>query len=1080
MPVSVINQWPISQINAYAPQTSLVSNTTGNALIAVIGWTANNYTNTVNPISYVADDAHNFWLHLATSQAATTIGAPSRCSIWLCPKANAATVLSVACATYVLGLTAEIFEVPGLPALAYADAIASNYSASATSLTVSGASVTSGDTLFSVCHMANTTGGVTTPSGWTALNTVPAYDSGFGHGGPNDSLIAPFWMTAGSTGPVSVTFAMSPSVAMPVSGVLVSIPAVGQAYTLQRANRPILKVEAAFGANPGLYTAVPVYSDITQYAINTQGEAILAAGRGRQYENTQAQAGDITLNLDNHTGVFAPGNPSSPYYPSVQLNTPVRVSAIWNSKQYGVCHGYVERWPQTFPDPQWGMTPMEATDAIGPLSNINLPSALGGEILLDSPYVYCPCSENYTEANGLPANNIARGNQRDAMYMDAIISYGPSSVRPLATGLALNMLGDMGTGVGYSAISGGTDVTPMPGTFYTDPNLATIMSGPNGFTVGWWLVVGSNRSSASSMELFRLQGANPNYYISTPFLGGYGIRLMVFINGNSQITAVMADANGNSRQQSWSQLPADGLLHYYSFTVTSTSGASFVLTGYLDGTQKFQTTVNTLTGSTMNDVYWMSWGPQMYINGGLAQGNNYAIGQVTLYQAVLPYTRIAKQFNVGSTGGNGDSACTRFGKLLAWGNYGGARASSPASPSPQLGPADQIQQSSIAAAVGSVATADNGMFFCDAQGNSTYWSRQFLYNRPVKWIFSDAQPQQLNINSSFDSGALPWTGVNSTVVISSQFAQTGVNSLKITPTGGFSTAGAQSETFTVSPSTQYQVNIEGLSNVGYGSFEIVANWYTAGMGFISSSTATISLPAGVWELNSQVFTSPSNAGNVNFQALETGTPSSSAVFYIDSAQFLTVPNAAPYDPSSEFDFDNSFVYNLVQSQRTVNAGNLDSSGRYNPVSKAWTTSGYGALVIQFDQTSVNEYFPRGPLELDVETNSDQDGYDVANWNLVSYKQPMLRVASLILTPSRNPTLWTTALSVEQGDIAQVMRSPLGGYAINQNVIVQNVHHQIDADDWVTTIEATPYFPGNAVLQCDVAGFNVVGQNAIAW
>lgn len=1079
MAVSVINQWPISQINAYAPQVSSVSNTTTNTLVAVIGWTANNYTNTVNPISFVSDDAHNFWQHLATSQAATTIGAASRCSIWLCPNATAAKVLSVACASYVLGLTAEIFEVPGLPALAYADSVASNYNAFTSSLTVSGLNITSGDTLFAVAHVPNTIPGMTTPALWTALNSVTAYDAGYGLGGPNDSALYPYWTTAGSTGPISVTFATTPTMSVPMSAVAVSISSTGQSYTLQRPNRPILKVEAAFTSSPAQYTQVPVYSDITQYAVNTQGDAILTASRGRQYENTQVEAGDIVLNLDNHTGVFTPGNPSSPYYPNLQLNVPTRVTAIWNSKQYPVCHGYVERWPQTYPDPQWGITPMEAADIIGPLSNINLPSALQGEVLLDSPYVYCPCSENYSEANGLPANNISRVNQRPATYMDAIISYSPSSLRQMQTGLALNMLGDMGTGVGYGSVSGGADVTPMPGTFYTDPNLATIMSGPNGLTIGFWMVIGNNRNSNTSMEVFRLAGNTPNYYYATQFLGGFGTRFLVFLNGNSQITAEVADFHGNSQSYNWTQSPADGLLHFYAFTITSTSPGSFTFTGYLDGVQKFSNIVSSLTSNT-NDVWWMSWGPQMYTNGGNGEGNNYAIGHVTLFPAVLPYTRIAKHYNTGFTGATGDSANTRFGKLLAWGNYGGGRAGATGSPSPQFGPADQIQQTSIASAIDTIAKTDQGMFFADASGNATYWSRQFLYNRPVKWVFSDAQPQQLNINSSFDTGLGPWTSINSTLTLTAAQAHSGQYAMKITPTGGFSTAGAQSETFTVSPSTTYQVNAWGISVPGYGNFQILVNWYTSGAVFISSATQTISLPAGVWELNSQTFTSPSNAGQANFQVLETGTPSSGAVFSVDGAQFLTVPNAAPYDPASQFDYDNSFVYNLVQSERTVSGGNLDSSGRWNPVTKSWTTSGYGALAIQWDPTSTNQYFPRGPLELDVETNSDQDAFDVVNWNLVAYKQPMLRVASLVLTPSANPTLWSTALAVEQGDVAQVMRSPLGGYAINQNVIIQAVKHEVDADNWVTTIEATPYFPGGNVLQCDVSGYNVLGQNAIAW
>lgn len=1075
MTASVINQWPIANINCYAPQTTEVANTTGNTLIAVIGWTANNYAGQVTPVSYVADDAHNWWIQLATSPYSTAQQQPSRCSIWMAPNATAATVLSVACATYVLGLTATILEVPGLPALAYTDVTAMAYNTSGSTLSFGSGSYNAGDTLFGVAHIPNTNVTVTTPAGWTALTPVNAFDTGFGHGGPDDSQIWPYWRTATAGGTLSAAFALSAS--SPASGVLVSIPSTGQSATLVRPSRPNVKVEAAFGVSPGEFQQPWAWTDITQYAIGEQGETIIDAQRGRTYELDSVEAGDMTVSLDNHTGVFTPGFTGSPFYPSVLLNTPVRVSAIWNSKQYPVCAGYVERWPQTFADPQFGIVPMEATDAIGPLSNIQLPSAYQGEVLLDNPYVFCPCSENYTEANGLPCSNIARGNQKDATYMDAIISYSPSSTRPLETGLLLGLLGDMGTGVGWDDSVTGTDSSPVPATFYVDPGMPQL-TGTYGVTAEWWMIIPTGRTAASSMEVFRLLGNVPNYYIGTNFIGGFGVRMLCYLNGDDQIALELADSRGDNATYYWTQNTSDGMLHHYAFTVLPTGSGAFTLIGYLDGVQQYTQAVTGLTG-TMNDAWWMSWGPMMYHNGGTAQGNNYSIGQVSYFGAALPYSRIAEHHLVGATGAGGDSANTRFGKLLAWGNYGGPRASAWSSPSPQFGPADQIANTSIASAASTVAQTDEGMFFCDAQLNTCYYSRQFLFNRPVKWAFSDAQPVQLNANSQFNGSISPWTGVNVTPVYSTAEQQSGIGSMMITPNGTSSTVGAQSETFTVSPSTMYQVNAQGLSLVGYGSYEVLVNWLTSGGTPISTSSQTISLPAGGWELNSDVFTSPSNAGQANFQVLETGTPANTKVFWVDSAQFLTVPGTIPYDPSSSFDYDNSFVYNILQSQRTVNAGNLADSGQYNPITKQWETSGYGATVSIFNPTSQDEYFPRGPLELDVETVSDQDAYDICNWNLVAYSQPMFRAADVVLYPSRNPTLWATCLSVEQGDIATVTRTPLGGAPITTLVIVQAVHHEVDADDWKVTVQATPYFPGNAVLQCDSSN-NTLGQNTLAW
>jgi hypothetical protein len=105
---------------------------------------------------------------------------------------------------------------------------------------------------------------------------------------------------------------------------------------------PVLKVEAAFVADPfGTLT----WTDITSY-VNRQ--AGVSFQRGRQHSLQRSQAGTLTLRLANTDGRFDPGNASSPYYPYVQVNTPIRVSGLIGGTPYRRWRGFVERWTQTW------------------------------------------------------------------------------------------------------------------------------------------------------------------------------------------------------------------------------------------------------------------------------------------------------------------------------------------------------------------------------------------------------------------------------------------------------------------------------------------------------------------------------------------------------------------------------------------------------------------------------------------------------------------------------------------------------------------------------------------------------------
>lgn len=85
---------------------------------------------------------------------------------------------------------------------------------------------------------------------------------------------------------------------------------------------PLVQVQVAFASNPlsGTYTWV----DVSQYVRNVE------ITRGRQHVLNNFEPGRLTVTLDGRDGSFDPTNPSSTYYPNVDINRRVQVLAWWN------------------------------------------------------------------------------------------------------------------------------------------------------------------------------------------------------------------------------------------------------------------------------------------------------------------------------------------------------------------------------------------------------------------------------------------------------------------------------------------------------------------------------------------------------------------------------------------------------------------------------------------------------------------------------------------------------------------------------------------------------------------------------
>jgi hypothetical protein len=1106
---TVVSQWSAVG-GAGTPCVVPVSNTPGNMLVVFAGWSSG-YPESVNAVSNVADDANDWWRHLGTSSVAGV----GRCSIWACPSTRpgpggngGASVVSVATSWFVAGIAALVAEIAGAPQFAVPDFTYSAWDES-TTLTLSD-TASEPDLALAVCMGSDYGVTITGPgSGWNDLNqvTLDGYNVNDG-----DVVLAPAWQAVGA-GAVSAAYTAGEDEAL--AGVMVGIYAHPGTPEQVNPNWPQLHIEMALGYQPGDPQTIPEWTDITTRAIDAAGSAPVKTRRGRSYELTQPEAGEVAVKLNNSDGAFTPGNTASPYYPDVALEVPVRVYAYWSGGFYALGQGYTERLPQAWPDlPQYGFTPLVATDGLGVLANSALPSALAGDYLINSPYAYFPCSEEYatgaqvadevygdenTGAAGLTLANLSRTNVSPATCMNGIARLGtyPSGSGLvyyfLETGLSLGLtsavansptgivgaallsglLGDPGGGIGISVLpdaatgpgwSASAGLFTGPGGLYTDPGLPPL-TGVVTFT--WWFIIAAGLPEGFLQHMLRVEG-NPWNYYAPSVLGA--LRLAVYYTGTDVKVEVGDDLGNTDVVISYATTLSDGDPHFYAVTCTSDEGI-YELALFIDGTSVATGTSSGVTDSGTGSRLCL--GTPMSSYGGVFTTWNYTIGHVAVFPAILPASRISSFYESGANAWTNDSAPERFTRILNWSGYGLARAVDLGSQSPVFGPADQVQGQSATAACYTVAQTDNGMLYCDAAGNVTYRSRAALYNRPVKWWFGDAPVSQgpLNANPYFQSATAPWTAVNSaTLALSNAWSYTGEFALQVTGNGAAANPGAQSELIPVTAGVTYQVSGFCYSPQGWADgVWFTLSLYTAADVLVGVVDGTILPVHAEAQMTVPALTVTIPEGESVTQARVTagmtGTPASSVQMLFQPVLFYCAE--VPMEKGSTFGYDNTFLWNLLTAQQQVNSA-------YD-----------GSSATAIDTTSQEEYFTRGgssaSIDQTLETTSYQDVLDDVNWSLAKYDQPQLRMKSIVIDAASKANaipVWTTVLGIEQGDIAFAVRRPIGGAVISETGIVQKVQHDIGPDKWTTTILVSPYQPANAVLAADSA--DMIGDFAIPW
>lgn len=257
-------------------------------------------------------------------------------------------------------------------------------------------------------------------------------------------------------------------------------------------NWPYLKLEVAFGQ------AASTFPDQLQWT--EVSNRLLAANiqQGRQYELNSLQAGTANLRLRNDDGFLTPNNSQSPY--SCQVFNPIRVTAVWQNKIYGIFGGYMERWPAVWTDPHWGEINAVGVDTYARFSK-TLQNMIREEILLDRPFCFWPCNDNSAAqvalnigsqstktplAISLATNSV---NAFNGFFGDGTLGYGGTNYAISPTSSSVN------TSLGQPLVYGGLGV-PVGDNLPPAPGLPSF--GGSGVTVVLFTGLGPFKNGATS------------------------------------------------------------------------------------------------------------------------------------------------------------------------------------------------------------------------------------------------------------------------------------------------------------------------------------------------------------------------------------------------------------------------------------------------------------------------------------------------------------------------------------------------------------------------------------------------------
>ena len=369
---------------------------------------------------------------------------------------------------------------------------------------------------------------------------------------------------------------------------------------------PLLLVEVAFASSPT--AASQTWTDVTDYV------RALSIRRGRDHELQRAEAGTLSVVLDNRDRRFDPTYTSGAYYPNVLPMRQIRVRAYWNGTVYDLFRGFVEQWPQAWPENgKDAVVEVTAFDALGALQLAKTIQSYRDLIISHGPVGYWRLGET----DGAIALD-ASGNGNDGAYVG-----GPT------LGLDGALAGDDDTAIRVDTIFSTMQVRI--------PDDATLDLG-NTFTVEAWVELGTSADA----------------YIARKTDGVDGWQIHVTQGGDVELELA---SSGGSFVGSTGTLAA---ATWYHVVVTKSASTEKV---YVNGTDVTTTTGEEGLALSFNDT------TAPLELGVLFAGNYITLDEVAIYPTALTAAQVAQHYYAGQGTRPSETAAARIGYVLdvaAW------------------------------------------------------------------------------------------------------------------------------------------------------------------------------------------------------------------------------------------------------------------------------------------------------------------------------------------------------------------------------------------------------------------------------
>ena len=248
---------------------------------------------------------------------------------------------------------------------------------------------------------------------------------------------------------------------------------------------------------------------------------------------------------------------------------------------------------------------------------------------------------------------------------------------------------------------------------------------------------------------------------------------------------------------------------------------------------------------------------------------------------------------------------------------------------------------------------------------------------------------------------------------------------------------------------------------GWDTIQIGCDWYDGDGNYLSTTADIVAAPPGAWAYISATAIVATGAVTGLMRLAQISSPAPGNLLYVSYAAAISASPEIPYLKDTTFDYDNSYLYNQVQTTQQ---------------------SGPNTLVIasQRDIPSIGLYFDRSALTITSDAVSPYDISDLTTWSLAKYGSPSLHLKQVSVDAASAPySAFSQLLHLDIGDIVTVIRRPIGAPPISQACIIERIQHDIGASYWKVTFQLSPYAVGNAVMTVD-GSTNVPGDFNLPW